>query len=120
MTLPDLFHAVNLAGIRLANVDGQLLLRGHVGSVTPVIRAGAAEHKAELLALLPVIDAEADAEREAIRWEGSLSKAEAATVAQQAISEWDAVCRELETDYYLPPGSVFCWRPGVAEENTLT
>jgi hypothetical protein len=53
MTLADFFLAVSGAGIRLANVGGQLQLRGPASAITPEIRAGAAEHKAALLALLP-------------------------------------------------------------------
>jgi hypothetical protein len=57
MTLADFFTAVNGAGIRLANVDGQLQLRGPASAVTPEIRAAAAEHKPALLAMLPVTPA---------------------------------------------------------------
>jgi hypothetical protein len=53
MTLADLFLAVNAAGVRLANVCGQLQLRGPADAITAQIRAGAVEHKAALLALLP-------------------------------------------------------------------
>jgi hypothetical protein len=53
MTLADFFLAVNAAGIRLANCGGQLQLRGPATAITPAIRAGAAEHKAAVLALLP-------------------------------------------------------------------
>jgi hypothetical protein len=53
MTLVELFSAVNGAGVSLANVDGQLQLRGPPGAITPDIRAGAEEHKQAILALLP-------------------------------------------------------------------
>lgn len=53
MTLADLFHAVNLAGVRLANVNGQLQLRGT--TIPADVKAGAAEHKDTLLALLPAL-----------------------------------------------------------------
>jgi hypothetical protein len=53
MTLADFFLAVNGAGIRLANVGGQLQLRGPASAISPEIRAGAVEHKAAVLALLP-------------------------------------------------------------------
>jgi hypothetical protein len=52
MTLADFFTAINAAGIRLAAAGEHLELRGSPDAVTPDIRAGAAEHKAELLALL--------------------------------------------------------------------
>jgi hypothetical protein len=51
MTLAELFHAINLAGVRLANVAGRLELRGP--AIPPAVRAGAAEHKEVLLSLLP-------------------------------------------------------------------
>ena len=53
MNLAELFHACNLAGIRLANVGGQLELRGL--AIPCDVKAGAAEHKKTLLALLPPI-----------------------------------------------------------------
>jgi hypothetical protein len=53
MTLPDFFLAVNDAGIRLANVGGQLQLRGSANVISPEIKEAAAEHKAAILALLP-------------------------------------------------------------------
>jgi hypothetical protein len=53
MTLGDFFLAVNAAAIRLANVGGQLQLRGHASAISPEIKAAAAEHRAALLALLP-------------------------------------------------------------------
>jgi hypothetical protein len=53
MTLADFFLAVNHASIRLANVGGQLQLRGPTNAITPEIQSGAAEHKAAILELLP-------------------------------------------------------------------
>jgi hypothetical protein len=53
MTLTDFFQAVTAAGICLANVAGQLQLRGPASAITPELKAGAAEHKEALLALLP-------------------------------------------------------------------
>jgi hypothetical protein len=53
MTLADFFLAVNTAGVRLANVGGRLQLRGRPEAITSEIRAGAAEHKAAVLSLLP-------------------------------------------------------------------
>jgi len=95
MTLADLFNAVNLAGVRMASVNGRLELRGP--AIPPDVAAGAAEHKAELLALLPASTgpepAEPDetaAERAAIACEGCLSPADAAVVGAAAAHEWDA------------------------------
>jgi len=53
MTLAELFSAVNIAGIGLANVGGKLQMCGPAGAITPEIRAGAGEHKETILALLP-------------------------------------------------------------------
>jgi hypothetical protein len=53
MTLADFFLAVNAAGIRLANVGGQLQLRGFANAISPEIKEAAAEHKVAILALLP-------------------------------------------------------------------
>jgi len=89
MTLAELFHAVNLAGIRLANVGGRLQLRP-AGAVTEAIRAAAAEHKAELLAIMPETAADADAaelaaERAAIQWADTLPRTATAALA----NAWD-------------------------------
>lgn len=51
MTLVEFLLAVNRAGVRLANVGGRLLLRG--AAISREVRAGAAEHKAAILTLLP-------------------------------------------------------------------
>jgi hypothetical protein len=53
MMLAEFFLALNSAGIKLTRVGGQLQLRGPNGAITPEIRAGAGEHKATILALLP-------------------------------------------------------------------
>jgi hypothetical protein len=53
MTLADFFLAVNAAGIRLANVSGQLQLLGPANEINEEIKAGAAEHTTAVLALLP-------------------------------------------------------------------
>jgi hypothetical protein len=53
MTLTEFFQAVTAAGVRLANVCGQLQLQGPAGAITPELQAGAAEHKEAILALLP-------------------------------------------------------------------
>jgi hypothetical protein len=55
MTLPDFFTMINLAGIRLANLNGQLQIRGPAEAITPAIKAGAAEHKATILSMLPPV-----------------------------------------------------------------
>jgi hypothetical protein len=57
MTLAELFNALNRAGVRLANVGGQLELRAP--AIPGDVRAGAMEHKDALLALLPPIPAPA-------------------------------------------------------------
>jgi hypothetical protein len=57
MTLADFFLAINSAGVRLANVGGQLQLRGQAQAITPELREGAAEHKAAILAILPSLPA---------------------------------------------------------------
>lgn len=57
MNLAELFHACNLAGVRLANVGGRLELRGP--SIPADVKAGAAEHKETLLTLLPPVPAPA-------------------------------------------------------------
>jgi len=56
MTLAEFFLAVTNAGVRLANLRGQIQLRGRPDSITAEIRSGAAEHKEVLLALLPPTD----------------------------------------------------------------
>src|SRR4051794_23714282 len=53
MTLADFFLAVNRAGITLTNVSGQLQLRGPTDAISPEIRAGAAQHKETILAMMP-------------------------------------------------------------------
>jgi DNA modification methylase len=53
MTLADFFLAMNTAGVRLTRVGGRLQLRGPAGAISPEVRAGAEEHKAAILALLP-------------------------------------------------------------------
>lgn len=73
MNLADLFTAINSAGIRLVNNNGQLQLRGPEGSIRPELATAAAEHKPTLLALLPPLpspeqeDQETKEEREAIQ-----------------------------------------------------
>src|SRR5262245_3083980 len=54
MTLSDLFNHCNAQGIRLANVAGELKLRGSDGVITAEILDAAREHKPALLALLPL------------------------------------------------------------------
>jgi hypothetical protein len=79
MVLTDLFHALNLAGVRLANVGGKLQLRP-AGAVTAEIKTAALAHKAELLALLPPapeVDEEGAAERQAIQSGPATADAEA-------------------------------------------
>src|SRR5262249_27892697 len=100
MTLAELFHAVNQAGVRLANVAGHLELRGAV--IPPEVRAGTAEYKEVLLSLLPptpgpaapatLPEADADAaelleEHAAIREEGEGGVSPEALA--QALREWD-------------------------------
>jgi hypothetical protein len=55
MTLADFFLAINAAGINSANVSGQLQLRGPTNAISLEIKAGAAEHKAAIIALLPPV-----------------------------------------------------------------
>lgn len=55
MNIADFFTAINLAGIRLTNLNGQLQLRGHAEAITPAIKAGAVEHKATILGMLPPV-----------------------------------------------------------------
>jgi hypothetical protein len=62
MNLAEFFHAINHAGVRLANSGGQLELRGPASSITPDLRAAAAEHKATILALLPATQSEPTAD----------------------------------------------------------
>jgi hypothetical protein len=53
MTLADFFLAINGAGVRLANVGGDLQLRGPANAITTEMRTAASEHKTAILALLP-------------------------------------------------------------------
>jgi hypothetical protein len=97
MTVAELFHCVNLAGVRLVNIAGELRLRGPAGVITAEIRAGATEHKATLLSILPaaaeslrtVQDAEDEEERAAIQWEGNLTGEAAAAAAAEACRMWE-------------------------------
>ena len=96
MSLATLFLTVNAASVRFVNVNGQLQLRGPVGSITSDMKFGAAEHKAVILAMLPTSAVDADAgeqaeERAAIAWEGSLTREEAAAVLAEALTAWDAI-----------------------------
>jgi hypothetical protein len=79
MTLAELLCSVNAAGIGLANVGGQLQLRGPPGAITPEIRAGAGEHKEALLELLPI--------QEQPLVEGPNAEKPAASL--QEVSSWD-------------------------------
>src|SRR3712207_1938271 len=57
MSLAELFHACNLAGVQLARHGTQLKLRsGTPGAISEGIRDAALEHKAELLRLLPDLE----------------------------------------------------------------
>ena len=98
MTLADFFLAVNGAGVRLANVGGQLQLRGPANALTEEIRAGAAEHKAAILAVLPPAPEAGPGAGEAVR-------ERAATVAEangqitpeettRQCQEWDRMVLE--------------------------
>jgi hypothetical protein len=98
MTLADLFNALTAAGIRLAAAGEQLELRGSPDAITPEIRAGAAEHKAELLALLTPLsqalsldrfDRQDDAGRVAFPFGGNLAQTLATDDAAQAIAAHD-------------------------------
>src|SRR5262245_21304702 len=72
MTMAEFFLLVNTAGVRLVNVADQLQLRGSTGAISPEILAGAGEHKATILALLPLsLPDDERAEREAIAREGN-------------------------------------------------
>jgi hypothetical protein len=77
MTLPGSFLALSNAGIRLANGAGRFQLCGPAGTITPEIKAGAAEHKATSLALLtpaPVVESRDPAEQlVALALEGRLA-----------------------------------------------
>jgi DNA polymerase I-like protein with 3'-5' exonuclease and polymerase domains len=62
MNLDELLRAVVAAGLRLANAGGRLQLRGPTGAVTAEIRAGVAEQKDLILAMLPARTASTDAD----------------------------------------------------------
>src|SRR6516164_1060389 len=94
MTLTAFFLAVNAAGVRLVNVNGHLQLRGPDGSITPEIRAGAAEHKAAILAMLPP-SALCDDAREQAEEHAAIKSADAtgATGLAAALAGWDETVR---------------------------
>jgi hypothetical protein len=66
MTLDEFLATTDSAGIRLTARDGRLQLRGPAGSLTPEMKAGAAEHKLAVLALLARRDGPAWAPQEPI------------------------------------------------------
>ncbi len=86
MTLADFFLAVNGAGIRLANVGGQLQLRGPANAISPEIKAGAAEHKLAILAMLPPVP-ESDIVEYAIPAAPPYDPAEAARIGAELEAE---------------------------------
>jgi hypothetical protein len=97
MTLAEVFHALNQAGVRIVPTGDKLQLRP-ASSVTPELRDAVLQHKDELLAVLapPPSDldpdaAEAIAEREAIQYEGSLTGAAATAAADQAFAEFASI-----------------------------
>jgi hypothetical protein len=66
MTLDEFLAITDSAGIRLTARDGRLQLRGPAGTLTPEVKAGAAEHKLAVLALLARGDGPAWAPQEPI------------------------------------------------------
>ena len=105
--LADLFLAVNAAGVRFVNLNGQLQLRGPFGSISLNIKAGAAEHQAAILAMLasPTVDTDAREqaeERDAIDWEGALTHEAGGAVLTAALTAWDAIVqRDNAQDWRL-------------------
>jgi DNA polymerase I-like protein with 3'-5' exonuclease and polymerase domains len=53
VTITDLLLTLDVAGIRLVNICGQLRVRGPAGAIVPALREALAEHKPALLAMLP-------------------------------------------------------------------
>jgi hypothetical protein len=93
MSLAEVFHALNQAGVGIVPAGDKLQLRP-ASAVTSELRDVVLRHKAELLALLSPArgDQDADAkeaaaEREALRWEGALTGQAALAVANQASAE---------------------------------
>src|SRR5262245_7252487 len=98
MTLADFFLAVNALGIRLENFGGQLQLRCPVSAITPEIKAGAEEHKAAILAMLPSTPVTHPANRESAKKTGDkpsvpeTAVGSVATKSAEAIEDQDEEC----------------------------
>jgi hypothetical protein len=97
MSLAEVFHALNQAGVGIVPAGDKLQLRP-ASAVTSDLRDAVLRHKADLLALLAPArgdqDADAEeavAEREALRWEGALTGQAAVTVASQASAELEQI-----------------------------
>jgi hypothetical protein len=122
MHLSDLFNALSAAGVRLARIGTDIKIRGPVASLTPALTGAIAEHKPQLLALLPEEkltshptpfdegekkDDDAKEERRLIEEEGKRNGSDAARMAI-TLAEWDSVTEVMAS----PAGSLtrFDWR----------
>ncbi len=97
MTLLDLFHALNQAGVGIVQADGKIQLRP-ASAVTPALRDAVLEHKTTLLSLLPdsssMLTDELALERKAIESEPTLAGPATAPLLARAVAEWDLVLAE--------------------------
>src|SRR5262245_21593819 len=90
MTLSEFFHALNAAGVRLAASGGRLALCP-AAAITPELRAGAAEHKPALLALLNPTPCGGVAQVSGDESEAEVAAAERASIAAEGNGEVSGV-----------------------------